>query len=53
MMLVFDLSGVFFNKGLKVAVERISNKYNLDPEKVRFILNGSFAEEYRTGLIEV
>ena len=53
MILVFDLSGVFFNKGLKVAVERISTKYNLDPEKVRFVLNGSFAEEYRIGLIEV
>gem|GEM_PF-2638363 len=53
MMLVFDLSGVFFNKGLKVAVERISKKYSLDPEKVRFVLNGSFAEEYRTGQIEV
>ena len=53
MILVFDLSGVFFNNGLKLAVERISEKYNLNPDTVRFVLNGSFAEEYRTGLIKV
>ncbi|MFZ2189681.1 MAG: HAD family phosphatase [Candidatus Magasanikiibacteriota bacterium] len=53
MVIVFDLSGVFLNKGMKVAIKRISNKYNLEPEKIRFVLNGSFAEEYRSGLIDV
>jgi len=52
MILVFDLSGVFFNNGLKVSVEKISDEYNLDSETVEFVLNGSFAEKYRTGLIE-
>ncbi len=52
MILVFDLSGVFFNEGLKVAITKISTKYQLNPEAVEFVLNGSFAAEYRTGLIE-
>lgn len=52
MILVFDLSGVFFNKGLTLSIERISKKYNMDPKKVRFVLNESFAEEYRTGQID-
>ena len=49
--LIFDLSGVFFNDGLKAAVGNISQKYKLNPKDVEFVLNGSFAEEYRTGLI--
>ncbi|MBI3034994.1 HAD family phosphatase [Candidatus Woesearchaeota archaeon] len=52
MILVFDLSGVFFNDGLKVAVKRISDEFKLNPEIVEFVLNGSFAQKYRTGLIE-
>lgn len=52
MILVFDLSGVFFNDGLKVAVKKISDVFKLNPETVEFVLNGSFAQEYRTGLIE-
>lgn len=51
MILVFDLSGVFFNDGLKVAVKNISNEFKLNPETIEFVLNGSFAQEYRTGLI--
>ncbi len=52
MILVFDLSGVFFNDGLKVAVKKISDEFKLSPKKVEFVLNGSFAQKYRTGLIE-
>ena len=52
MILVTDLSGVFFNKGLTLSVEILSKKYNLDPKKVRFVLNGTFAEKYRTGLVD-
>ena len=51
MLLVFDLSGVFFNNGLKVAVKKISNDFNLDPKTVELVLNGSFAEKYRQGLV--
>ena len=50
MILVFDLSGVFFNDGLEVAVERISKRFNKEPKNVEFVLNGSLAEKYRTGL---
>ncbi|MBI2548407.1 HAD family phosphatase [Candidatus Woesearchaeota archaeon] len=52
MILVFDLSGVFFNDGLKIAVKRISDGFELNPETVEFVLNGSFAREYRIGLVE-
>ncbi len=52
MILVFDLSGVFLNNGLKVAVKKISEEFSLNPETVEFVLNGSFAEKYRTGLID-
>ncbi len=51
MILVFDLSGVFFNNGLKVAVKKISAEFKLNPETIEFVLNGSFAQEYRTGSI--
>jgi putative hydrolase of the HAD superfamily len=50
MIIVFDLSGVFFNKNLKVSFKKISKKYDLNPKKVEFVLNGSFSREYRTGL---
>ena len=53
MILVFDLSGVFFNNGLKVAVKRISEEFNLNSKTVDFVLNGTFAEKYRTGLIDL
>jgi HAD superfamily hydrolase (TIGR01509 family) len=52
MILVFDLSGVFFNNGLKVAVKKISEEFRINPENIEFVLNGSFAEKYRTGLID-
>lgn len=51
MIVVFDLSGVFFNEGLSVAVQTIAKKFNLDSADVEFVLNGDFAKEYRTGLI--
>jgi len=52
MILVYDLSGVFFNNGLKISVKKISEEFSLNPENIEFVLNGSFAEKYRTGLIE-
>jgi len=52
MIVVFDLSGVVFNNGLKIAVAKISKEFNLDSQIIEFVLNGSFAEKYRTGLIE-
>ena len=51
MVIVFDLGGVFLNEGSKLAIQRISNKYNLDPEILGFVLHSSFSKEYRMGLI--
>lgn len=51
MIIVFDLSGVLFNSGLRVAVERISRRLSLEPSKVEDALNGEFAKGYRTGLV--
>lgn len=48
-VVVFDLSGVFFNDGLKEAVQKISRKYGLNPKMIEFVLNGPFAKKYRTG----
>ncbi|MBI2675798.1 MAG: HAD family phosphatase [Candidatus Aenigmarchaeota archaeon] len=50
MIVAFDLSGVFFNNGMKIAVAEISRAYNLNPKDVEFVLDGSFARKYRTGL---
>ncbi len=51
-VVLFDLSGVFFNEGLSVAVKEIRRKYGIESSKVEHVLNGAFAKEYRTGLIE-
>ena len=51
-IVMFDLSGVFFNEGLKVAVKKISERFGLEPAKIEYVLNGDFAKEYRTGLVE-
>ncbi len=48
-ILVFDLSGVFFNDGLAEAVRRIHEKFGLDEQDVEDALNGPFAKEYRKG----
>ncbi len=50
MIVAFDLSGVFFNNGMKVAVAGISSRHGLKPKDVEFVLDGSFARKYRTGL---
>ncbi len=52
MILVFDLSGVFFDNGLSEAVKHISSQYRLDAKEVEDTLNGRFAEQYRIGLLE-
>ena len=52
MMLIFDMSGVVFSNGLKTAIEKISKNYNLDPKAVKFVLDGSFSHDYRTGKIK-
>ena len=51
MIVLFDLSGVFFKRDLKEVVKRISKKYFLDPQKLEFVLIGPFSFEYRKGLV--
>ncbi len=52
MILIFDLSGVFFNDGLKAAIKNISKAYHLQPSEIERVLNGHFAADYRLGNIE-
>ncbi len=52
MLPVFDLSGVVFNDGLATAVAAISASRGLDAAKLKTVLDGSFAREYRLGLEE-
>ncbi|MFH1294696.1 MAG: HAD family phosphatase [Candidatus Aenigmatarchaeota archaeon] len=49
MIVVFDLSGVVFSNGLKTAVKKISEEFNLEPEIVEDVLNGQFSKKYRMG----
>ncbi|MBI3033654.1 hypothetical protein HYY72_00660 [Candidatus Woesearchaeota archaeon] len=51
-IVLFDLSGVFFNEGLSEAVKKINKRFGIDESRVEKVLNGDFAKEYRTGLIE-
>lgn len=52
MILVFDLSGVYFTDGLSIAAKAISAKFAVSQDEIKSVLNGPFAEEYRTGMIE-
>lgn len=45
--IIFDLGGVYFTDGTKQAIEVISEKYNLDPEKVKAVLKGELGTKYR------
>lgn len=51
MVIVFDLGGVVLNKGSKLSIQRISDKFNLDPKTLEFVFHGFFSKEYRMGLI--
>jgi putative hydrolase of the HAD superfamily len=50
MDIVFDISGVVFNQGMDVAVDRISKRFTLEPSHVREVLSGDFSNNYRNGL---
>ena len=52
MIILFDLSGVFFNNGLKLAIKQVEERFGISEDIMKYVLNGEFAIEYRTGLIE-
>ncbi len=49
--IVFDLGGVFFTEGKRVAIEKLSKEYGYDKEIVDNILRSSKAIDLRKGLI--
>ncbi|OYT34430.1 MAG: 30S ribosomal protein S3 [Candidatus Aenigmarchaeota archaeon ex4484_52] len=52
MIIVFDLGGVVFSNGLKIAIEKINEKYNIDKEIIESVLKGSFSQDYRKGTMK-
>jgi epoxide hydrolase-like predicted phosphatase len=51
MIITFDLHGVIFNRGRKVAVKTIIEKFNLPEKQVNALLRGDLADEYSKGNI--
>ncbi len=51
MNIIFDLGGVYFNDGLRLATTRIASEYRIDMQDVAYVLNGKFAEKYRKGIV--
>ncbi|CAB1058596.1 hypothetical protein D1BOALGB6SA_3352 [Olavius sp. associated proteobacterium Delta 1] len=49
--IIFDLGGVYFSDGTRIAADAIADRYNIDREAVEDILNGDAGGQYRTGMI--
>lgn len=52
--IIFDLGGVYFTEGVKVAIPRFAKKYGISESTVESGLRGASAEiarQYRRGLI--
>ena len=45
---IFDLGGVYFNNGTRVAIKKISEKYNLPEKRVSATLDTDLGSKYRT-----
>lgn len=50
-LIIFDLGGVLFTNGTKRFIEVISERYNLEKEKVKDVMDGEIGTEYREGKI--
>jgi len=48
---IFDLGGVYFGDGTRIAVDTISAEYKIERDAVEAILNGEPGKQYRTGKI--
>ncbi|MEX1352671.1 MAG: HAD-IA family hydrolase [Desulfobacterales bacterium] len=51
--IIFDLGGVYFSDGTRVAIDTISVKYRIERDSVETILNGKPGKQYRIGKISV
>ncbi len=47
--IIFDLGGVYFSNGTRIAVDAIAERYNIGREAVNDILNGDAGKQYRIG----
>lgn len=50
-VILMDLGGVYFTEGKKIAIERISKKFSVNPEKLRKSLSKDISREWRKGKI--
>lgn len=50
---IFDLGGVYFNDGTRLAIDTITARYGIDRPAVAGLLNGEAGAGYRTGRITV
>ena len=48
---IFDLGGVYFGHGTRIAVKTISEEYRIERDTVEAIINGEPGEQYRIGKI--
>lgn len=51
--IVFDLGGVVFTDGTRVAITKLSRKYNIPIEVIENLFNGVIGSAYRTGNLTI
>jgi HAD superfamily hydrolase (TIGR01509 family) len=49
--IIFDLGGVYFGDGTRIAVDAISAEYKIERDAVEALLNGEPGKQYRIGKI--
>jgi len=49
--IIFDLGGVYFSNGTRIAVDAIADSYKVGREAVEDILNGDAGKQYRIGTL--
>lgn len=50
--IVFDLGGVYFTDGTRLAIDTIAKRYDIAPAKVKHCLSGTLGCSYRTGHLD-
>ncbi len=50
---IFDLGGVYFCDGTRIAIDRIAAEYRISRRAAKDILSGEAGEQYRIGMITV
>jgi hypothetical protein len=48
---IFDIGGVYFSDGTRIAIDAIAAKYDISRDVVADFINGKPGREYRTGKI--